>query len=230
MTFGNDPAKLDRYRAFWSRAGASRPLTGFTLAGWFPMQEFAACLPWQAHRYLEPAMISPADFFDDHLRMLREGETMDDDLIRGACPGQLAFPWLAGMLGGNVRILPNTVVGEEMHFDWDRALSIRLDRSSPWHRKYMQYADALVELALRSDPPTSTPSCAATPTACSIWRTNRRRAPNCSPGSAKSSARRPMTSGGACRSTMAVTSTRSTRSGLRGASSACRKTRRRFTP
>ncbi len=92
MTFGNDPAKPDRYRAFWSRGDASRPLTGFTLAGWFPMQEFAACLPWQPHRYLEPAMISPADFFVDHLRMLREGETMDDDLIRGACPGQLASP------------------------------------------------------------------------------------------------------------------------------------------
>ncbi len=147
MTFGNDPAKLDRYRAFWSRGDASRPLTGFTLAGWFPMQEFAACLPWQPHRYLEPAMISPADFFVDHLRMLREGETMDDDLIRGALPGQLAFPWLAGMLGCKVRILPSTVVGEEMHFDWDRALAVRLDRSSPWHRKYMEYADALVELA-----------------------------------------------------------------------------------
>jgi hypothetical protein len=61
MTFGNDPAKLDRYRAFWSRGDASRPLTGFTLAGWFPMQEFAACLPWQPHRYLEPAMISALD-------------------------------------------------------------------------------------------------------------------------------------------------------------------------
>jgi hypothetical protein len=147
MTFGNDPAKLDRYRAFWSRGDASRPLTGFTLAGWFPMQEFAACLTWQPHRYLEPAMISPADFFVDHLRMLREGETMDDDLIRGACPGQLAFPWLAGMLGCEVRILPSTIVGAEMHFDWERALAVRLDRSSPWYRKYMEYADALVELA-----------------------------------------------------------------------------------
>ena len=60
MTFGNDPDKLDRYRAFWSRADATRPLTGFTLAGWFPLQEFAACRPWQAHRYLDPAMTREA--------------------------------------------------------------------------------------------------------------------------------------------------------------------------
>ncbi len=39
------PAKLARYRAFWDRAFVERPLVGFTLAGWFPLQEFAACRP-----------------------------------------------------------------------------------------------------------------------------------------------------------------------------------------
>ncbi len=145
--FGNDPAKIARYRAFWSRGEVSRPMMGFSFADWFPLHEFAACKPWQEARYLEPAMIAPELFLADHLRLLQEGELVDDDMIRGACPAQLAFPWLAGMVGCRVRILPNTVVGEEMRFEWDRSLAVCLDRDAAWYRKYMEYADALVALA-----------------------------------------------------------------------------------
>ncbi len=40
--FGNDPAKIERYRAFWNRSDVRRPLVGFTCVGWFPFGEFAA--------------------------------------------------------------------------------------------------------------------------------------------------------------------------------------------
>ena len=40
--FGNDPAKVARYRAFWDRAPVPRPLVGFSIKSWFPLQEFAA--------------------------------------------------------------------------------------------------------------------------------------------------------------------------------------------
>ncbi len=142
--YGNDPDKIARYRAFWNRERVSRPLTGFSLAGWFPLREFAACRPWQKSRYLEPGMIDPEAFLPDHLRLLREGELMDDDLIRGACPAQLAFPWLAGMIGCKVRILPETVVGEEAGLSWDEAFAARLDLDAPWFRRYAEYAGALV--------------------------------------------------------------------------------------
>lgn len=98
VPFGNDPAKIAGYRAFWARAPVKRLLVGFSLVGWFPVQEFAACRAWGAADYLTPEMIPPEAFLDDHLRMLREGEAIDDDLIRGACPGQAAIPWLAWML------------------------------------------------------------------------------------------------------------------------------------
>src|ERR1035438_4199152 len=82
--FGNDPAKIERYRTFWRRADAVRPLVGFTMADWFPLHEFAACRPWQQNDYLESGMIAPDAFLEDHLRLLHEGELIDDDLIRGA--------------------------------------------------------------------------------------------------------------------------------------------------
>ena len=117
--FGNDPAKIERYLSFWKREDVKRPLVGFTFIGWFPFGEFTACKAWSSARYLTPAMIAPQAFMDDYIRMLREGETLDDDIIRGACPMQVAVPFLPGMLGCKLRILPDNVMGEEQHLSWD---------------------------------------------------------------------------------------------------------------
>lgn len=40
VRFGNDPAKIERYKAFWDRADVKRPLVGFTMRGWFPLDEY----------------------------------------------------------------------------------------------------------------------------------------------------------------------------------------------
>jgi hypothetical protein len=150
--FGNDPAKIDRYRAFWSRAEVRRPLVGFSLVGWFPLSEFAAARVWGTDRYLTPDMIDPDAFIPDHLRMMREGEVLDDDVIRGACPSQVAIPFLPGILGCKMRVLPANVLGEERHLDWDQALAAHIDCENPWYRKYMEYADALVRASGGSFP------------------------------------------------------------------------------
>jgi hypothetical protein len=142
--FGNDPAKIERYRAFWNRADVSRPLVGFTCVGWFPFDEFAACRSLPPDSRLSPGQVNPQAFLDDHLRMLREGEVMDDDLIRGACPGQAAFPWLPAALGSPLRVLPANIIGEERTLRWTDALAVRLDPDNPWFRKYLEFADALV--------------------------------------------------------------------------------------
>lgn len=46
--FGNDPAKIEKYVAFWSREDVKRPLVGFTFIGWFPLEEFTACKAWSS--------------------------------------------------------------------------------------------------------------------------------------------------------------------------------------
>lgn len=145
--FGNDPAKIERYRAFWLRSDVSRPLTGFSFAGWFPLGEFSACRPWLDSEFLTPEMIDPAALIDDHLRMMSEGERMDDDLIRGACPGQVAIPWIPAMIGSRLRILPENILGEEHRLCWDDALALRLESGNPWLRKYLEYAAALAGAA-----------------------------------------------------------------------------------
>ncbi len=142
--YGNDPAKIARYRDFWSLADVKRPLVGFTFVGWFPFGEFSACQNWGSARYLTPEMIDPEAFMEDHLRMLREGEVVDDDLLRGAGPTQVAVPFLPGAVGCKVRILTDNVMGEEQNLSWEEAFQVRLDLCHPWFRKYVEFGQALV--------------------------------------------------------------------------------------
>lgn len=154
--FGNDPRKIERYKAFWNREAVGRPLTGFSLAGWFPLSDFEACRSWRC-AYLAPEMIAPEEFLADHLRMLREGEWIDDDLIRGACPGQVAIPWLPAMLNCALRILPDNILGEERRLSWPEALAVRLDRNSAWFTKYTEFLAALVRASGGAFPVGHTP-------------------------------------------------------------------------
>jgi hypothetical protein len=38
-------------------------------------------------------MVEPREFMGDHLRLAREGEVVDDGMIRGACPTQVTVPF-----------------------------------------------------------------------------------------------------------------------------------------
>ena len=141
--FGNDPAKIAGYQAFWNRSPAKRPLVGFSIKSWFPLQEFAASAAWQDIEVLTPHMIEPEAFLDDQERLLAEGEVMGDDILRGASPSQ-AVPWLDGMVGATLRILPATVLGVERTLPWEALAGLRLDTESPWFHKYIAFIQALV--------------------------------------------------------------------------------------
>jgi hypothetical protein len=141
--FGNDPAKVARYQAFWDRAPVKRPLVGFSIKSWFPLQEFEASAAWQHCDVLTPEMIDPEAFLDDQERLLGEGESIEDDIFRGASPSQ-AVPWLDGMLGATLRILPGTVLGVERTLPWSELEQIRLDPRDPWFEKYIAFIDVLV--------------------------------------------------------------------------------------
>ena len=144
--FGNDPAKIERYRSFWNRDEVKRPLIGFTQVGWFPLTYFSACASWKVHDLITPSMLEPADWFDDYERLLREGESAADDIIRGACPIQVAFPcFLTAALGNAIRVLPGNVMGDVRELSWEDAMSAAaIEQTDPWYAKYIEFAEALV--------------------------------------------------------------------------------------
>jgi len=146
--FGNDPAKIARYRAFWSRAAVDRPLVGFSFVDWYPMEYFSTCRSWKVNTHITPEMLEPDAWLDDYEGLLREGEEVEDDMLRGACPIQVAFPcFIPAVLGCRIRVLPDNVLGEEQSLSWDAAMEKRLDRENPWFQKYVAFAEALVDRA-----------------------------------------------------------------------------------
>jgi hypothetical protein len=81
---------------------------------------------------------------EDQERLLQEGEAMNDDILRGASPSQ-AVPWLDGMLGSTLRILPGSILGQEQTLSWEELAQIRLDPGNPWYGKYMEFGETLVK-------------------------------------------------------------------------------------
>jgi hypothetical protein len=144
--FGNDPAKVERYRAFWNRTPVDRPLVAFTFKTWFPMREYATSLGWENEgiEYLTPDMVDAQSFAADEERILAEGERTGDDIFRGAAPAH-AVCWLEAMLGSEQRILPGSILAEERSLSWNELEEIRLDPGNPWYKKYMEFADVLVD-------------------------------------------------------------------------------------
>jgi len=142
--FGNDPSKIERYQAFWNREPATRPMVGFTFRGWFPLKEYAVTKSWPVPGSLTPDMVVPEAFLDDEERLLREGEILDDDIIRGAAPAAAVIPWLSAMMGSTLRILPGNVLGQARTLPWEELAGIHLDGQNPWFIKYIAFAEALV--------------------------------------------------------------------------------------
>ena len=146
--FGNDPGKIERYEAFWNRTDVDRPLVGFSFVGWYPLAYFNVCKSWRVNDHITPEMLRPDEWLDDYEKLLSEGEDIDDDMLRGACPIQVAFPcFIPAILGCEIRVLPDNVIGEEQQLSWTESMEKSLDRENPWFKKYVEFLEALVDRA-----------------------------------------------------------------------------------
>jgi hypothetical protein len=112
------------------------------------LQYFSVSKLWNVNDRITPDMLQPHQWLDDYEKLLREGEDVEDDMIRGACPIQVALPcFIPAILGCSIRVLPDNVMGEELNLSWDQAMQKRLDLDSPWFQKYFEFAGALVSRA-----------------------------------------------------------------------------------
>jgi len=145
--FGNNPAKIEKYKGFWNRDETDRPLVGFTFRGFFPLKEYKVTKAWKPGTLLTPDMINPAEFMEDEEELVREGEIIDDDIIRGDSPLAAVVPWLSGMLGSELVILPGSVLGKEQVLAWDKLEDVKLNHESPWFKKYIEFAKSLAKRA-----------------------------------------------------------------------------------
>jgi len=139
--------KLERHRRFWNMDRTDRPLIGFTIGDYFPSRRYQAaqkllgCI-----RPLNPEDIEPAAFLNDYERLFEFSRTVAQDCFYVAEPFT-GLPWMEAVFGCAIR------AGEDS-FWADQALDdlagfpndIDLE-NNPWYLKYMEFSQALAELA-----------------------------------------------------------------------------------
>ncbi len=140
--FGNDPGKIEAYQRFWRRNSASRPLIGFSLKTWFPLDEFSASAAWPVDMVLCPDDVVVEVFLDDQDAQVAAEAGFGDDVFRGGAPARSIF-WCCGGLDCGMRVLPGNIVAISQKQPWERSLGKKMDPSHPWTAKYLTYLDAL---------------------------------------------------------------------------------------
>lgn len=134
--------KTDRYSAFWSNEPVERPVMGFSLGGWFPLQSYSVMERFKGLKGLAADRIVPEEFFKDYDRLVAQWDEVEDDLIRAVAPIP-PFPWLEAMLGSRVQVGNESIWAEEGGFDYADLDRLDLSKDNPWRRKYLEFVAAL---------------------------------------------------------------------------------------
>jgi hypothetical protein len=136
--------KLQRYRAFWTNAPAARPLIGFSLGGWFPLQSYTGMAKFRGRRGIGASELHPEDLLADYDRIVASWEGIEDDVIRAVAPLP-PFPWLEAMLGAGVQVGDESIWALEGGFDYADLEALDLSPDNPWRRKYLEFVAVLNE-------------------------------------------------------------------------------------
>jgi hypothetical protein len=134
--------KVGRYTRFWARSPVERPLIGFSVGGWFPLENYRALQALRGVDAVGPEDVEPEAFLDDYERVVGMWEGVQDDMIRGLAPIP-PFPWLEAMLGCRIRIGGESVWAEEGGFEYADAGRLDLTEANPWRRKYLEFVTLL---------------------------------------------------------------------------------------
>jgi hypothetical protein len=134
--------KLQRYQAFWTNAPIGRPLIGFSLGGWFPLQSYPGMAKFRGRRGVAADELHPDDFLADYDRLVASWDAMEDDVIRAVAPLP-PFPWLEAMMGARVQVGDEAIWTLEGGFEYADLDALDLSSDNPWRRKYLEFVAAL---------------------------------------------------------------------------------------
>ena len=117
MTYHGDiEGKIDRYQRFWARSPVERPLIGFSVGGWFPLQSYQTLQKLRRRSNLSAGDLHAEEFLADYEGIVGLWDGVEDDMVRGLAPIP-PFPWLEAMLGRRIQIGDESVWVEEGGFD-----------------------------------------------------------------------------------------------------------------
>jgi hypothetical protein len=134
--------RIDRYLRFWNRTPVERPLIGFSVGGWFPLQSYRAALKLKGKPGLAPDDLHPEEFLPDYDGVVALWDGVEDDMIRGIAPIP-PFPWLEAMLGCRVQIGNESIWAEEGGFTYADLPRVDFSDANPWRAKYLEFVATL---------------------------------------------------------------------------------------
>ncbi len=134
--------KIRKYRAFWTNAPAARPLIGFSLGGWFPLQSYRGMARFRGRQGIAANELHPEDLLADYERIVVSWEEREDDVIRAVAPLP-PFPWLEAMLGACVQVGDEAIWALEGGFEYADLEALDLSPDNPWRRKYLEFVATL---------------------------------------------------------------------------------------
>ena len=134
--------KIRKYRSFWANEPVERPLIGFSLGGWFPIQSYTALGRFRGRKGVAAEELLPEDYLADYDRLVASWDGVEDDTIRAVAPLP-PFPWLEAMLGACVQVGDDAIWAREGGFEYADLDKQDLSSSNPWRRKYVEFVTAL---------------------------------------------------------------------------------------
>src|SRR5512133_121356 len=134
----SDRERVARFRAFWGREEADRPMIGATIS----------TMP-SARAVRGHGMLSPEDLdIDENARELEEEweqwRGVTGDAVWSANP-LWAFPWHSAIAGCPVERNGDILWAHQGLTDWSQLENVRFDRSNPWFQRLVQLIKAIKE-------------------------------------------------------------------------------------
>lgn len=134
--------KLQKYHAFWANTPVERPLIGFSLGGWFPLQSYTALGRFRGQQGIAVDELLPEDCLADYDRLVASWNGVEDDTIRAVAPLP-PFPWLEAILGARVQVGNEAIWAMEGGFEYADLDKQNLSSDNPWRRKYLEFTAVL---------------------------------------------------------------------------------------
>ena len=119
-----------------------RPLIGFSLGGWFPLQSYTALGRFRGPNGIAVDELLPEDYLADYDRLVASWHGVEDDIIRAVAPLP-PFPWLEAMLGARVQVGNEAIWALEGGFEYANLDKLDLSSGNPWRRKYLEFVAVL---------------------------------------------------------------------------------------
>jgi hypothetical protein len=144
----NIKEKIRRHMAFWNRENVDRPLIGYLIGSYFPVQRYEeAKRIFGDKKLIKEDIIIPENFIGDYERLFEGSTLVEQDAFWVAEPFT-GIPWMEAFLGCSIFGSKDSMWAEPWVKDIKDLEKIKPLNQNTWYKKYNQFTSMLVD---RSD-------------------------------------------------------------------------------